>query len=110
MGREADGELGAVTAEQEIADLDRDLEALGMRRLHGEPNCTEYYMGRGGTLDHIVVALATEEAPTDLVARVRGYCEEVHCAVLDENDMPLDYRVASDHCPVVVDLIDVDDD
>lgn len=110
MGREADGEVTAVTARQEIADLDRKLEAIGMRRLQNEPDCTEYYRGRGATLDHIVVALATREAPPDLVAEVRGYCGELKCAPLDPEDMPLDYQVASDHCPVVVDLIDVDAD
>ena len=110
MGREADGEVTAVTAQQEIASLDRELEALGMRRLQNEPDCTEYYRGRGVTLDHIVVAAATREAPTDLVAEVLGYCREVKCAPLDPDDMPLDYRVASDHCPVIVDLIDVDAD
>lgn len=108
MGRNEEGTLEAVTAGDEIAGLDRRLDGMGLRRLPIEPACTEYYRGRGAVLDHIVVARATEEAPPDLTAGVAGYCAEVDCAVLDPDDMPPDYVTASDHCPVVVDLLDVD--
>ncbi|NNK48898.1 MAG: hypothetical protein HKP01_08505, partial [Gemmatimonadetes bacterium] len=44
------------------------------------------------------------------VARVFGYCARSNCERLDADRMPYDYAYVSDHCPVVVDLMDVDRD
>jgi hypothetical protein len=83
---------------------------MGLRRLSNEPACTEYYQGRGSYLDHILVASAMAEAPSDAVARVFGYCAAIDCRPVDSNRMPYDYVHVSDHCPVVIDLIDADRD
>ena len=108
MGRLPDEDLPRVTAEEEIADLDAKAEEMGLRRLPDLPACTEYYRGRGSILDHILVSRAMTEAPSNAVARVAGYCAVAGCQRLDPDDMPYDYEHVSDHCPVVIDLTDVD--
>lgn len=108
MGRLRDEELPRVTAEEEIADLDAKAGEMGLRRLPNLPACTEYYRGRGSLLDHILVSRAMTEAPSNAVARVAGYCAVAGCQRLDPDDMPYDYEHVSDHCPVVIDLTDVD--
>ena len=50
------------------------------------------------------------EAPSNAVARVAGYCAVAGCQPVDPDDMPYDYEHVSDHCPVVIDLVDVDRD
>jgi endonuclease/exonuclease/phosphatase family metal-dependent hydrolase len=110
MGRLADEELARVTAEEEIADLDAKAGEMGLRRLPVSPSCTEYYQGKGSFLDHILVSRAMTEAPSNAVARVAGYCAVAGCQPVDPDLMPYDYRHVSDHCPVVIDLTDVDRD
>ena len=110
MGRLAEGGLPRVRAEQEIANLDDRVRDMGLRRLSNAPACTEYYRGRGSLLDHILVTTAMAEAPSDAVARVFGYCAAVDCQPVDQDRMPYDYAHVSDHCPVVIDLIDADRD
>ena len=110
MGRLAEGSLPRVRAEQEIADLDERARDMGLRRLSNSPACTEYYRGRGSFLDHILVTTAMAEAPSEAVARVFGYCAETDCQPVDPDLMPYDYVHVSDHCPVVIDLIDSDRD
>ena len=83
---------------------------MGLSRLPNSPSCTEYYRGRGSFLDHILVSTAMTEAPAGSVARVSGYCAEVDCQPIDQENMPYDYVHVSDHCPVVIDLIDADRD
>ena len=108
MGRLPDEEMPRVTAEEEIADLDARAGVMGLRRLSNLPVCTEYYRGRGSFLDHILVSRAMTEAPSNAVARVAGYCAVAGCQPLDRDDMPYDYAHVSDHCPVLIDLTDVD--
>lgn len=110
MGRNADDDLAAVSASEEIAHLDRAAAGMGLRRLGNAPDCTEYYRGRGATLDHILVAIASEEAASLRVAAVTGYCAEARCGRLDPSEMPYDYAYVSDHCPVVIELRDADSD
>jgi predicted extracellular nuclease len=83
---------------------------MGLNRLPNFPACTEYYKGRGSFLDHILVSTAMAEAPQGSVARVFGYCAEFDCQPVDQEDMPYDYVHVSDHCPVVLDLVDADRD
>jgi endonuclease/exonuclease/phosphatase family metal-dependent hydrolase len=110
MGRLPEDGLPRVRAEQEIANLDETAGDMGLRRLTNSPSCTEYYRGRGSFLDHILVTSAMAEAPSESVARVFGYCAEAECQPIDQDHMPYDYLFVSDHCPVVIDLIDADRD
>jgi endonuclease/exonuclease/phosphatase family metal-dependent hydrolase len=82
-------------------------EAPGFRDITIQPRCTEYYDGRGGWLDHVLVTAGTRELASQ-VARVSGYCRMANCDRL--SDMPSAYDVLSDHCPVVIDFLDKDMD
>jgi len=110
MGRLAGDGLPRVRWDEEIANLDRRAGEMGLSRLSNSPACTEYYRGRGSFLDHILVSTAMTEAPSGAVARVFGYCAEADCQPVDQENMPYDYVHVSDHCPVVIDLIDEDRD
>jgi endonuclease/exonuclease/phosphatase family metal-dependent hydrolase len=99
------------SAEQEIDELRKALEGqrLPFRHLTLENQCTEYFEGHGGWLDHIVATQVMEELrPT--TARVSGYCAVAQCRPVSDANMPAAYKNLSDHCPVVVDLSDADQD
>jgi endonuclease/exonuclease/phosphatase family metal-dependent hydrolase len=94
----------AVTASEELAQLDATLGAHGLHRLeHALGNrCTHYYRGRAGLLD-----LAVATAP--LKERVRaihasGVCEALACERPKRGETPLAWDSLSDHCPVIVQL------
>jgi endonuclease/exonuclease/phosphatase family metal-dependent hydrolase len=93
-----------ISAQQERAVFDGELSP-GFRRLPMTPNCTEYFEGKGGTLDHIVASTGMQEAGA--TARVTGYCALAACANLT-GALPAAAERLSDHCPVVVDIQDRD--
>jgi endonuclease/exonuclease/phosphatase family metal-dependent hydrolase len=101
MGRQ---EAPPISAQEELAVFDGEL-APGFRRLAMTPNCTEYFEGKGGTLDHIVVSTGMQEAGA--TARVTGYCALAACANIS-GAMPAASERLSDHCPVVVEIQDRD--
>lgn len=72
------------------------------------PRCTQYFRGRGGWLDHVLVSRTMREV-SSRTAHVSGYCEQFQCRPI-EGPYPLAYRRLSDHCPVWIDLLDRDDD
>ncbi|MDX1741088.1 MAG: endonuclease/exonuclease/phosphatase family protein [Rhodothermales bacterium] len=102
MGR---SEPSEITAEEEYAIFDKDITS-SFSRLPIEPFCTEYYRGRGGVLDHILVSTGMTEAGR--VSASAGYCAAYQCADLDQENMPAEYLQLSDHCPVVLEITDVD--
>ena len=106
MGRSSSGGVTLIQAEQELAIMDRALWEMGLRRLPAEPPCSEYFQQEGGLLDHIIVSVAMREVPVNAIARVFGYCRLLQCRPYDPAAEPRDFTTASDHCPVVVDLID----
>jgi endonuclease/exonuclease/phosphatase family metal-dependent hydrolase len=101
MGRD---DAPPVSAQEEIAVFDGEL-APGFRRLPMTPACTEYFDGKAGTLDHIVVSTRMQEVAA--TAQVTGYCALASCADLT-GAMPAAAERLSDHCPVVVDIQDRD--
>ena len=101
MGRQ---DAPSITAQEELAVVDGEL-APGFRRLPMTPNCTEYFEGKGGTLDHIVASTGMQEVAA--TARVTGYCSVAACADLT-GPLPAAAQRLSDHCPVVVDIQDRD--
>ena len=101
MGRE---DAPPVSAQEELAMFDGELSP-GFRRLPMTPNCTEYFEGKGGALDHIVASTSMQEAAA--TARVTGYCALAGCAPIT-GAMPAAAERLSDHCPVVVDIQDRD--
>ncbi len=72
------------------------------------PQCTHYFRGRGSWLDHVLVANNLKET-TAASARVTGYCAVAGCKRI-EGDYPLAYRRLSDHCPVVLEMSNRDED
>jgi predicted extracellular nuclease len=101
MGRQ---DSPPVSAQEELAVFDNEL-APGFRRLPMAPSCTEYFDGKGGTLDHVVVSTGMQEAGA--TARVTGYCAVAGCAPIT-GAMPAASERLSDHCPIVVEIQDRD--
>jgi hypothetical protein len=97
-------EVPPVSAQEELAAFDGEL-APGFRRLAMTPNCTKYFDGKAGTLDHIVVSTGMQEVAA--TARVTGYCAVAGYADL-AGTMPAASERLSDHFPVVVDRQDRD--
>jgi endonuclease/exonuclease/phosphatase family metal-dependent hydrolase len=100
MGRDAP----PVSAQEELTVFNGDL-APRFRRLAMTPHWTEYFEGKGGALDHVVVSTGMQEAAAS--ARVTGCCALAGCADLT-GAMPAAAERLSDHCPVVVDIQDRD--
>lgn len=103
-----DGTSGS--AEREIENFEEICasESPGFIHLDIEPECTEYYRGHGGWLDHILVSGLMTEVTTH-TAYVSGYCEIKSCTNIT-GTMPAAYSNLSDHCPVVFEINDRDDD
>jgi endonuclease/exonuclease/phosphatase family metal-dependent hydrolase len=108
MGRSQSGGQPTVHAQEELSRMDQALSNMGFRRIPASPACSEYYNQEGSFLDHILVPLGMREAPPHAVAQVYGYCRLLQCRPYATGSGPYDYVHASDHCPVVLDLIDVD--
>lgn len=101
MGRQ---EPPAISEAEEIAILDEEL-APGFSRLIPQFQCSEYFQGRGGLLDHILVSTAMQEdGPGTLLT---GYCAVERCASI-QGSMPAAYERLSDHCPILFEVIDQD--
>lgn len=89
-------------------------ETPGFRHLDIDAGCTEYFDDRtigamhAGWLDHILVSKTMSEIK-DTTARVFGYCILKNCENF-KGRKPEGYLNLSDHCPIVFDIKDVDDD
>ncbi|MGB0910645.1 MAG: hypothetical protein ACPGYT_09800, partial [Nitrospirales bacterium] len=83
-------------------------ESPGFNDLKLKPQCSQYFRGRGGWLDHILVSKSMQEIK-ETRARVTGYCGVANCEKI-KGDYPAAYRRLSDHCPVVVEIINKDKD
>ncbi|MFO7179732.1 MAG: endonuclease/exonuclease/phosphatase family protein [Pseudomonadota bacterium] len=70
-----------------------------------EPACSHYYDGRGALLDFAITTSTMREARNARVS-VEGLCRELGCFVGDA--LPDAYHRLSDHCPVVLDVVDRD--
>lgn len=104
------GAEGRATAAEEIGMLKRTVgeEAPGYRLVEPQLGCTEYFEGACSWLDHVLVASGMGEGAQATV-RVEGYCAMLNGVPLSGAE-PAAYTKLSDHCPVIVDLVDVDDD
>ncbi len=83
-------------------------EKPGFTDLPVEPQCSHYFRGRGGQLDHILVANEMKEIRIESV-QMSGYCALANCQRL-RDDYPLAYRHLSDHCPIVLEIANIDKD
>ena len=80
----------------------------GFRDLRLKPQCSHYFRGRGGWLDHVLVARDMAEVGARS-ARVTGYCAVAACRRL-RGEYPLAYQRLSDHCPVILEIHNHDRD
>lgn len=94
----------------EIKNLRRHLEKEkpGFSDLEPRPQCSHYFRGRGGWLDHILVPHNMKEI-TLKSTTVTGYCALTGCQRI-RGDYPSAYRQLSDHCPVVMEIQNTDQD
>ena len=83
-------------------------EKPGFKDLALNPQCSHYFRGRGGSLDHVLATKSMKEL-TVSSAQVTGYCALSDCQRI-KGDYPLAYRSLSDHCPVVVEIDNRDQD
>ncbi len=83
-------------------------ESPGFDDLKLKPQCSQYFRGQGGWLDHILVSKGMKEIP-ETRARVTGYCGVAKCKKI-KGAYPASYRHLSDHCPVVVEITNQDKD
>jgi endonuclease/exonuclease/phosphatase family metal-dependent hydrolase len=83
-------------------------EKPGFQDLPPTPQCTHYFRGRGGWLDHVVVAKEMHEV-TEVSSRVTGYCAVAGCERI-KGEYPLAYRRLSDHCPLILEIRNRDED
>jgi endonuclease/exonuclease/phosphatase family metal-dependent hydrolase len=99
----------AVTQAQELAAVDRTLAASSprLRRLGSSPGCSHSYSGQKSLLDWAAAA-DLEELPSGRAVTVAGYCSALGCDTSAEP--PRSTLGLSDHCPIVVDVDDLDRD
>ena len=83
-------------------------EKPGFEDLPLKPQCSHYFRGRGGWLDHVLVAKDMKEV-TATSATVTGYCAIADCQRI-QGDYPPAYRRLSDHCPVILEIANRTDD
>ena len=77
------------------------------RRVPTNLGCSYYYRGQPALLDHFVVTQAMDELPIGEHASVEGYCRDARCEAID-SEPGLANRHLSDHCPMVLSLVDRD--
>ena len=83
-------------------------ERPGFSDLPLSPQCSHYFRGHGGQLDHVLVAHDMKEITVKSV-QVTGYCALAGCQRI-RGDYPLAYRRLSDHCPLVLEIENTDKD
>ena len=71
------------------------------------PGCSHYHRRRGGLLDLALVRRGMRELPAAAKVSAVGYCAETRCRALGD-DEPAARSALSDHCPIVLDLVDRD--
>jgi endonuclease/exonuclease/phosphatase family metal-dependent hydrolase len=103
MGRK---EAPSISPHEEISTFEEEL-APGFRRRLPTPSCSEYFDGKPGVLDHVVVSAGMQEAAA--TSRVTGYCAVENCRD-SINPMPRAYEKLSDHCPTVFEVQNSDVD
>jgi endonuclease/exonuclease/phosphatase family metal-dependent hydrolase len=90
----------------ERAFVDETARQAGLDLVTRGLGCSEYYEPAKGEaepslLDH---TLGSPGLVIPGSVRVHGHCAELRCARTRMDEMPPDYALVSDHCPVTVDL------
>ena len=74
--------------------------------------CSEYYGGKCKLIDHFAISesMASKGEAVNSKARVMGYCAVAKGKKLDKEEMPRAYKQLSDHCPIILDIMNKDMD
>ncbi|MBN1653124.1 MAG: endonuclease/exonuclease/phosphatase family protein [Deltaproteobacteria bacterium] len=98
-----------ISARDEIVALERILARTPatMRRMKASRDCTAHYRGRGTTLDHVFVSSRMKEVPADAAAKVEGVCADSSC-FRQKSAAKAALSRLSDHCPIILELVDQD--
>lgn len=100
-----------VTADEELAAMDRTLATLPvpLRRVGPDVRCSELGSHGPALLDHFVVSASLQELDGGAVSVVSGACGESECG---KAGPPAETSSASlsDHCPVLLDFRNRDED
>lgn len=100
----------AISPEQERATLAQELAGLSQPfELRSGAQCSHYYKQQAGLLDQIVVPKQFEELPFSVAVQAQGLCDVFACSRLPGAPPSVVSRV-SDHCPLLLDIPDVDRD
>jgi endonuclease/exonuclease/phosphatase family metal-dependent hydrolase len=93
----------------EALDVDTALAGLRlpMRRIPSTLGCSHYYQSEPALLDHVLVTSKTAELPLSTKVEVEGYCRDLQCEPRT-GSLPSAARELSDHCPIVVEVLDRD--
>jgi hypothetical protein len=94
-----------VRPEHERAELGRADD--GLRLLDVTPGCSHYYRKKSGLLDLALVRRGMRELAASPRVSVQGYCAERGCRAFAD-EPPAAMAALSDHCPIVLDLVDRD--
>lgn len=94
-----------VSAGEEQAQVRQLLSGAGLSLLPADAEGTFVYGGRATLLDHAVAATSMREVPAAARVHVAGFCAEARAK---RGAAKVAGRALSDHCPIVLDLIDQD--
>lgn len=100
-----------IDANQELSQLSQLLgrAAPRFRLVSPDQPCTEYYKTRPGLLDHWIVSAGLSELPASQHSQVRGVCAALGCRALARGrKLPLALSELSDHCPLILELLNRD--
>ncbi|MBN1608069.1 MAG: hypothetical protein JW940_15655, partial [Polyangiaceae bacterium] len=99
-----------VSPGEELARVRKTMAGPGyrLRVVPHDLECTQYYRGRATRLDLFAAADTMRELLPASTVHVRGVCRELGCRRVPPARMPLAFDRLSDHCPIVLDLIDRD--
>ncbi len=102
----------AISAGAELERFERELAAAKppWSLVASRQTCSEYHGGAGVLLDHFVLSGGLARGVGAVESQVAGYCADVSCRPFPPSRTPAAYSALSDHCPVVLELPDRDDD
>jgi endonuclease/exonuclease/phosphatase family metal-dependent hydrolase len=99
-----------IAAAAERAALSKELQASSEPfELRSGAQCSHYYRGHPGLLDHFAVSSQLKELPFSVAVQPQGLCQVFSCNPLPGKE-PAVYREVSDHCPLVLEIPDKDVD
>jgi hypothetical protein len=94
-------------AERQTLSSRLEKDATPFSVLPTKPGCSHYFSSKAGLLDLVVAPSAVRELGSAPEVTASGLCGELACGPLPHT-APAAYRDLSDHCPIVVDLLDQD--